>query len=122
MAYLPTTFKSVENKQYKSGELPADGVTAPALTEKGTYRVLMKYMTPQNNITINTRGLEFDLNLGRFDAIFRSMAPGYGQNGSITVIPIMKKAPKIRPKLLMWGFMKPLCGKIIQKEWRRLSG
>lgn len=69
MAYLPTTFKSVENKQYKSGELPADGVTAPALTEKGTYRVLMKYMTPQNNITINTRGLEFDLNLGRFEAI-----------------------------------------------------
>ena len=66
MAYLPTTFKSVENKQYKSGELPADGVTAPALTEKGTYRVLMKYMTPQNNITINTRGLEFDLNLTSF--------------------------------------------------------
>ena len=44
-------------------------MTAPALTEKGTYRVLMKYMTPQNNITINTRGLDFDLNLGRFDAI-----------------------------------------------------
>ena len=58
----------------------------------------------------------------RFVPLFRSMAPGYGQNGSITVIPIMKKAPKIRPKLLMWGFMKPLCGKIIQKEWRRLSG
>ncbi len=102
MAYLPTTFKSVENKQYKSGELPADGVTAPALTEKGTYRVSDGSM--------------------RFVPLFRSMAPGYGQNGSITVIPIMKKAPKIRPKLLMWGFMKPLCGKIIQKEWRRLSG
>lgn len=69
MAYLPTTFKSAENKQYKSGDLPADGVTLPALVEKGTYNVLLKYMTPQNNITINTRGLEFDLNFGRVDAI-----------------------------------------------------
>ena len=84
---LPTTFKSVENKQqYKSGELHSPMEWLLSRWPKGTcYRVVMKYVTPQNNITINTRGLEFDLNLGRFDAIrtaFRSMAPGYGQNGS----------------------------------------
>lgn len=69
MDYLPTTFKSVENKQYKSGTLPEDGVTFPVLTEKATYKVLLKYLTPQNNMTIHTRGLEFDLNFGRIDAI-----------------------------------------------------
>lgn len=36
---------------------------------EGRYPVLASFSTPTNNRRLNTKGLEFDLNLGRFDAI-----------------------------------------------------
>ena len=36
---------------------------------EGSYPVLGSFSTPTNNRRLNTKGLEFDLNLGRFDAI-----------------------------------------------------
>ncbi len=35
----------------------------------GSYPVLSSYYTPTNNLFVNTKGVEFDLNLGRIDAI-----------------------------------------------------
>jgi len=35
----------------------------------GSYPVLSSYYAPTNNLTVHTDGLEFDLNLGRFQAI-----------------------------------------------------
>ncbi|MBQ8672881.1 MAG: TonB-dependent receptor plug domain-containing protein [Bacteroides sp.] len=42
---------------------------ANALYLDGTYNVLSKYSTPTNNRFTNTKGVEFDLNVGRIDAI-----------------------------------------------------
>ncbi|MDN4753223.1 TonB-dependent receptor plug domain-containing protein [Porphyromonadaceae bacterium W3.11] len=39
------------------------------LVMTGSYPVLSKYYKPTNNLFINTKGIEFDLNVGRVDAI-----------------------------------------------------
>lgn len=69
MGYLPSTFQSIDYVEYASGDLPADGVGLPHLNVKNTYKVLLRYQTPQNTLTINTKGLEFDLDFGRINAI-----------------------------------------------------
>ncbi|WP_321518815.1 TonB-dependent receptor [uncultured Bacteroides sp.] len=57
--YSPVTFN-----EYKRSS--ADAST---FTLSQSNPVLACYYTPSNNRTLNTKGLEFDLNLGRFDAI-----------------------------------------------------
>lgn len=42
------------------------------LALKGSYPVLSDYYAPGNHLFVNTKGLEFDLNLGRVDAIHTS--------------------------------------------------
>lgn len=62
MAPTLNTFKHVNYDVYKRTK------TNP-LELKGSYPVFAKFSTPTNNIQSVTRGVEFDLNLGRFDAI-----------------------------------------------------
>lgn len=64
-AFMPMMYKIYE--QY--GDLPADGVSFPTLKLANEYPVLMGYNTPKNNVVINTKGVEMELNVSRIDAI-----------------------------------------------------
>lgn len=57
------TFKPFTYNEYK-----LDSKTNK-LTLDGAYPVLSDYYTPTNNLFIDTKGVEFELNLGRIDAI-----------------------------------------------------
>lgn len=43
--------------------------TIPTLTEKNTSKIFARYSTPSNNMRSQNRGVEFDFDLGRIDAI-----------------------------------------------------
>ncbi len=68
MSNTLNTFKHAQYDNYAYNT--ADGT----LGKTATYDVLLKYMTPTNNRVLNSRGVEFDLNLGRFDAIRTAVA------------------------------------------------
>lgn len=69
MAYTPASIRALDYTQYKAGTMPSDGVTFPALNVDKTHNILVKYRTPSNNMTLNTRGVEFDLRWDRFESI-----------------------------------------------------
>ena len=64
-AFKPMTYKVYE----QSGDLPADGVSFPTLKLTNEYPVLLCYNTPKNNITINSKGVELEMQVNRIDAI-----------------------------------------------------
>ena len=65
------TFKSVPLTIYpalKQADYPADG-SLPALKVPTTYQYLISYSQPSNNGVHHQKGIEFDINFGRIDAI-----------------------------------------------------
>lgn len=65
------TFKSVPLTIYpalKKADYPADG-SLPALKEPTTYQYLINYSQPGNVAVHHQKGIEFDINFGRIDAI-----------------------------------------------------
>jgi len=65
------TFKSVSLTIYpalKQADYPADG-SLPALKVPTTYQYLISYSQPSNNGVHHQKGIEFDINFGRIDAI-----------------------------------------------------
>jgi hypothetical protein len=68
-SFSPTlnTFRLVEYKQYAPNGYAADG--SPVLQQSNTYNVFAIYSEPGNNGYSHNRGVEFELDLGRFDAI-----------------------------------------------------
>lgn len=54
-------------KSFKWNEYGRDA--AGNIVQTGSYPVLSYYYTPTNNLAVNTKGVEFDLNMGRIDAI-----------------------------------------------------
>jgi len=47
----------------------ANAGTIPTLSEKSTNKVFVSYSSPQNSMRSHNQGVEFDFDLGRFDAI-----------------------------------------------------
>ncbi|GAB1374273.1 TonB-dependent receptor [Bacteroidales bacterium] len=64
---MTSTFKLVEYKEYEIGKQNPGSI--PALKEKSTNNVFISYSSPSNNFRSHNRGVEFDFDLGRFDAI-----------------------------------------------------
>lgn len=62
MAPTLNTFKHIYYDVYKR-------IKTNPLELQGSYPIFAKYSTPTNHLQSVTRGVEFDLNLGRFDAI-----------------------------------------------------
>lgn len=61
------TYKLVTYKQYEIAQTNTG--TIPTLKEKSTNKIFLSYATPQNNARSISKGVEFDLDLGRIDAI-----------------------------------------------------
>jgi hypothetical protein len=66
MALTTTSFKPVTYNQYTR--------TADGLVLSESNAVLAKYYMPTNDLQLKTKGIEFDLNLGRFRAIRTSFS------------------------------------------------
>lgn len=64
---MTSTFKLVEYKEYEIGQQNPGSI--PTLKEKSTNNVFISYSSPSNNFRSHNRGIEFDFDLGRFDAI-----------------------------------------------------
>lgn len=62
-----TEFKLVNYAQYQIAK--ANPGAIPTLSEKSNNNVFIGYSTPQNNKRSINKGVEFDFDLGRFDAI-----------------------------------------------------
>ncbi len=60
-------FKLIDYVQYEVGEAVPGSI--PKLKEKATNKVFVSFATPMNTIRAKNRGIEFDLDFGRFDAI-----------------------------------------------------
>jgi len=69
MGYTVSSFHHFLYNEYERAGV--DGNNEPYFTVKddGTNDVLSSYYTPTNSRTINSKGVEFDLDLGRFDPI-----------------------------------------------------
>lgn len=67
MSHLPTTFKPLIFKEYKR-----DKVGVLALSQENP--VLAAYYTPTNNQSIQTNGIEYELNIHRIEAIRTSFS------------------------------------------------
>lgn len=61
------SYKLITYKQYEIAQ--ANPGTIPTLKEKITNKIFLSYATPLNNSRSNNKGFEFDLDLGRVDAI-----------------------------------------------------
>lgn len=60
-------FKLINYVEYKVGEEVAGSI--PKLEEKQRSNIFVSYSTPMNNINSHNRGVEFDMDFGRIDAI-----------------------------------------------------
>ncbi|HBG24514.1 MAG TPA: hypothetical protein DDX10_05560 [Rikenellaceae bacterium] len=60
-------FRLINYVQYEIGEAVPGSI--PKLKEKSTNKVFVSFATPMNTIKANNRGVEFDFDFGRFDAI-----------------------------------------------------
>ncbi|MHC1780319.1 MAG: TonB-dependent receptor plug domain-containing protein [Bacteroidales bacterium] len=60
-------FRLVNYTQYEVGEAVPGSI--PKLKEKTTSKVFISYATPMNTIRAHNRGIEFDFDFGRVDAI-----------------------------------------------------
>ena len=59
----------VDYKTYTAGAYPADGTTWPELTLNGTRKYFLPYTKPGNNISYDNKGVEFEIDFGRINAI-----------------------------------------------------
>jgi Outer membrane receptor for ferrienterochelin and colicins len=68
---LIDNYKWVDFIKYKVDSYPEDGTTIPALSvkEEENSKYILQYTTPTNNYSFERKGIEFDLNFGRIDAI-----------------------------------------------------
>jgi outer membrane receptor protein involved in Fe transport len=73
------TFKSVDYVQYQAAD-PVDATTLPELSVASKDKILLSYNTPTNYFAYESKGIEFDIDFGRIDAIRTS----FGLNGSWT--------------------------------------
>ena len=87
------TWKLVPYARYRAA-LSGDGVYLPEL--ENTYNIFLHYTTALNNNWSHNRGIEYELDLGRFDAIrtsfylngayvqsrFKTMSPTFDQNSN----------------------------------------
>ncbi len=64
---MGSEFKLVNYVQYQIGNYIAGSI--PTLSEKSNSKVFIGYSTPQNSKRSQNKGVEFDFDLGRFDAI-----------------------------------------------------
>lgn len=78
MARTLDSFHSIEFKEYERAGINAQGEPIFQLKANGDNHILSSYFTPANNRTIRSKGIEFDLDLGRIDAIRTAIA----MNGS----------------------------------------
>lgn len=62
-----STFKLLDYKTYKVAEERPGNI--PILEEDEAYKIFVGYATPKNEIRAHNRGIEYDFDLGRFDAI-----------------------------------------------------
>lgn len=67
---LSSTLDTYKFVNYETYQLNTDN----KLSKSGSNNVFVRYSTPTNNSVLNSKGLEFELNLGRFDAIRTSFA------------------------------------------------
>lgn len=108
-AFKPMTYKVYE----QSGDLPADGVSFPTLKLTNEYPVLLCYNTPKNNITINSKGVELEIQVNRIDAIRTAFSVNghiFARKHIIMTTLIISQPLPIPPNGLMSEYMK--------KEWR----
>ena len=64
---MASQFRLVDYVQYKIGTVNPGAI--PTLEEKSSEKIFVSYSTPQNTKKSLNRGVEFDFDLGRFDAI-----------------------------------------------------
>ena len=64
---MSSQFKLVNYKEYEIGN--ANPGSIPTLKEKSSNNIFISYSTPTNTGRSHNRGVEFDFDLGRFDAI-----------------------------------------------------
>ena len=64
---MSSQFKLVNYKEYEIGT--ANPGSIPTLKEKSSNNIFISYSTPTNTGRSHNRGVEFDFDLGRFDAI-----------------------------------------------------
>lgn len=69
MSYTPQTFHSVEFNEYQRTGMDSNNNPLFGVKPNGSNRVLSSYYTPTNDRVVNSKGIEFDLDLGRFPAI-----------------------------------------------------
>lgn len=67
LGYRAQNFRLVNYTQYEVGEAVPGSI--PKLKEKTTSKVFISYATPMNTIRAHNRGIEFDVDFGRVDAI-----------------------------------------------------
>jgi hypothetical protein len=67
LGYKPENFRLVSYTEYEVGEAVPGSI--PKLKEKSTSKIFVSYATPMNTIKAKNRGVEFDFDFGRFDAI-----------------------------------------------------
>ncbi len=67
LGYRAENFRLVNYTQYEVGEAVPGSI--PKLKEKTTSKVFISYATPMNTIRAHNRGIEFDVDFGRVDAI-----------------------------------------------------
>ena len=60
-------YRLINYVEYEVGQENPGSI--PALKEKTSSNVFISYATPMNNIRAHNRGIEFDFDFGRFDAI-----------------------------------------------------
>ncbi len=60
-------FKLINYTQYEVGEAVPGSI--PKLKEKTTNKIFISYATPMNTIRAHSRGIEFDFDFGRVDAL-----------------------------------------------------
>ncbi len=65
--YMSSVYRTFNYVQYQIAT--ATPGTIPTLTEKSTSKVFVRYSSPSNTKKSHNRGIEFDFDLGRFDAI-----------------------------------------------------
>ncbi|MHC1689817.1 MAG: TonB-dependent receptor plug domain-containing protein [Bacteroidales bacterium] len=64
---MTSQFKLVNYKEYEIGNVNPGSI--PTLKEKSSNNIFISYSTPTNTGRSHNRGVEFDFDLGRFDAI-----------------------------------------------------
>lgn len=67
LGYTADNFKLIDYVQYEIAQVNAG--TVPTLKQKSLNKIFLSYATPMNNTRSRNRGIEFDIDFGRIDAI-----------------------------------------------------